>query len=241
MLFHLLNIDTVQHQCGPGSTASYTALAYADRLAGDLLDTVKQSGLQAHTTIFVVSDHGFKKVAKVIYPNVALKQAGYLTASNAVISRCEVVAIAGGGLAFVHVTNSGRTAECLPRLKALFSGMEGIAKVVDGHDGPTLGMPTPEENQGMGNLVLFAKSGYAFRDDVQGEAAIAPTQGYLGTHGYLAEDPELDGIFIASGNGIKRGVSLPRVANLDVAPTIARLLGVKLPEVEGRVLAEILN
>ena len=73
------------------------------------------------------------------------------------------------------------------------------------------------------------------------ETAIAPTQGYLGTHGYLAEDPELDGIFIASGNGIKRGVSLPRVANLDVAPTIARLLGVKLPEVEGRVLAEILN
>lgn len=241
LLFHLLNTDTVQHQCGPGSTACYTALAYADRLVGDLLDTVKQSGLQARTTIFVVSDHGFKKVAKVICPNVALKQAGYLAASNAVISRCDTAAIAGGGLAFVHVTNSERKAELLPRLRDLFAGTEGVSKVVDGRDGPTLGMPTPEENQGMGDLVLFAKSGYAFKSDVQGEAVVAPTQGYLGTHGYLADDPDLDGIFLACGNGIRRGVSLPRVSNLDVAPTIARLLGVELPEVEGRVLAEILN
>jgi len=241
LLFHLLNTDTVQHLCGPGSTAGYTSLAYADRLVGDLLDTVKQSGLQSNTTIFVTSDHGFKKVSKVIYANVALKQAGYLKASKAVVDRCGVVAIAGGGLAFVHVTDSERKAEWLPKLKALFAGTEGIAKVLDGHDGPTLGMPTPEENQGMGDLVLFAKSGYAFKDDAQGEAVIAPTQGYLGTHGYLADDPELDGIFIANGNGIKRGVSLPRIANLDVAPTIARLLGIALPEVEGRVLTEILD
>jgi predicted AlkP superfamily phosphohydrolase/phosphomutase len=141
----------------------------------------------------------------------------------------------------VHITNSERKADLLPRLRDLFAGTEGVSKVVDGRDGPTLGMPTPEENQGMGDLVLFAKSGYAFKSDVQGEAVVAPTQGYLGTHGYLADDPELDGIFLACGNGIRRGVSLPRVSNLDVAPTIARLLGVELPEVEGRVLAEILN
>ena len=41
-------------------------------------------------------------------------------------------------------------------------------------------------------------------------------------------DPELDGIFIAQGAGIRRGVKLDRVRNLDVAPTIARLLDVAL-------------
>jgi predicted AlkP superfamily pyrophosphatase or phosphodiesterase len=63
---------------------------------------------------------------------------------------------------------------------------------------------------------------------------------YGGTHGFLNSDPELDGIFIASGRGIKKGMVLDRMANLDVAPTIARLMGLKLPQADGRVLEEIL-
>ena len=241
LLYHQLNPDTVNHQCGPTTTASYTAMAYADRLVGDLLQVVDQSGLGDRTTIIVASDHGFKKVAKVIYPNVTLKQAGHLAASGASITRCEVVVRAGGGMAFVYVLNPVRKTELLPGLKKLFSGVEGVAKVLDGQEGPSVGMPTPEENQGMGDLILFAKAGYAFKSEVQGEAVIAPTDGYLGTHGYLADDPELDGIFIASGPGIKPGVKLGRIANLDVAPTIARLLGLTIPNAEGRVLSEILD
>ncbi len=53
-------------------------------------------------------------------------------------------------------------------------------------------------------------------------------------------DPELDGIFIASGRGIKKGIVLDRMANLDVAPTIAKLMSLKLPHADGRVLDEIL-
>jgi predicted AlkP superfamily pyrophosphatase or phosphodiesterase len=102
-------------------------------------------------------------------------------------------------------------------------------------------MPTPEENQGMGDLILFAKDGYAFKDMAAGDAAVAISQGYLGTHGYPASDPELDGIFIAQGNCVKPGVVLPRVANLDVAPTIAQILGLQIPHAEGRVLAEVLQ
>jgi arylsulfatase A-like enzyme len=51
----------------------------------------------------------------------------------------------------------------------------------------------------------------------------------------------MDGIFIAYGNRIKPGTSLPRVANLDVAPTIAEILGLQIPNAEGRVLTEILE
>jgi predicted AlkP superfamily pyrophosphatase or phosphodiesterase len=150
------------------------------------------------------------------------------------------VAVAEGGMAFVYVADRQRKAELLPALKKLFAASEGIAKVCDGQEGPAFGMPTPEENQGMGDLFLFAKDGYAFKSETAGDAAVAPTQGYLGTHGYRADDPDMDGIFIAYGNGIKHGVSLRRVANLDVAPTIARLLGLKIPRADGRVLTEIL-
>jgi hypothetical protein len=93
----------------------------------------------------------------------------------------------------------------------------------------------------MGDLILYPKAGCSFSEAVVGDAVAAPAVNYAGSHGYLASDPELDGLFIASGAGIKRGVKLSRVRNLDVAPTIARLLDVPLPNVEGKVLEEILE
>jgi glycerophosphoryl diester phosphodiesterase len=46
--------------------------------------------------------------------------------------------------------------------------------------------------------------------------------------------------FIAAGAGVKPGVRLKEVRSVDVAPTIARLLGLDLPAAEGRVLTDIL-
>ena len=46
---------------------------------------------------------------------------------------------------------------------------------------------------------------------------------------------------MASGRGIKPGAKLQSVDNVDVAPTAAKLLGVELKNVEGKVLTEILE
>jgi predicted AlkP superfamily pyrophosphatase or phosphodiesterase len=93
----------------------------------------------------------------------------------------------------------------------------------------------------MGDLVLYAKDGYAFLQGLDGAEVVRESKTYLGTHGYPNSDPELDGIFLASGYGIKRGGKVDRVTNLDVAPTIAELLGLPLPNVEGRILTEFLE
>ncbi len=65
-------------------------------------------------------------------------------------------------------------------------------------------------------------------------------EGSFGSHGYLASDPDLGAIFIASGRGISSGVTVDSVRTIDLAPTMARLLGVELKDTEGKVLAEIL-
>jgi predicted AlkP superfamily pyrophosphatase or phosphodiesterase len=239
LLFHLLTTDAVNHANGPGSIASYAAYAYADRLIGDLLDSVARAGLRDRSTIIVTTDHGFKKVQKAVHANVALQEAGLIRVTNGKAASCDAYVMAEGGLAFVYVTDPARKAELLPGLRKLCAGIEGVKEVVDGNDGPMLGMPTPAENQGMGDLVLFAKDGYAFKDGVTG-ALVDESKGYLGTHGYSNSDPELDGVFFASGYGIRPGIKLDRIRNLDVAPTIAELLGVPLPDVDGRVLTEIL-
>lgn len=242
LLYHTLNTDAVHHRYGPASWAGVTALAYADRLVGDLVAAVETAGLRDKTTFFIVTDHGFKKVSQYAYPNVVLKQAGLLQALGPTITQADASAVTQGGMAFVYINDPARRAELLPRLKELLQQSEGVDKVIDAAaEAHTLGMPAPEENQGTGDLILYAKAGYAFNANAAGTAAAGPAENYGGTHGYLASDPELDGIFIASGAGIKKGVVLPRVSNLDVAPTIARLLNLSIPEPEGRVLEELLE
>lgn len=241
LLYHTLNTDATHHAYGPGGMASHTALAYADRLVGDLVQGVAESGLRDRTTIVISTDHGFKKVTKIILPNVALKKAGLAQGLGPSVNTCDAYVMAQGGMAFAYVTNPARKAELLPKLKEMFMQIEGVDRVIDGTEGHTLGMPIPDENAGMGDLVLYPKAGYAFKSEAGGEAVVVPSVNYGGTHGFPNSDPELDGIFIASGRGIKKGIVLDRMANLDVAPTLARLMGLKLPQTDGRVLEEILT
>src|SRR5207245_1327321 len=62
-----------------------------------------------------------------------------------------------------------------------------------------------------------------------------------GQHGYLPSHPRMPTGFIATGAGVRAGVALERVRLVDIAPTAARLLGLTTPDVEGRVLGEILE
>ncbi len=241
LLFHPLNTDGQHHRFGPGSPESIAALKLADGFIGELVHAIDASGLRAQTTLIVTTDHGFKKVEKFIYPNVALKQAGLLRTAGASIAQCDAYTGTQGGIAFVYITDPARRAELMPKLKALFATIEGVDKVLESATAaPALGMPTPEENEAMGELILYPKAGYAFTGAATGDAINGPSINYSGTHGYSSSDPELDGIFIANGAGIKKGVKLDRMRNLDVAPTIARLLDVPLPNVDGKVLDPIL-
>jgi predicted AlkP superfamily pyrophosphatase or phosphodiesterase len=123
----------------------------------------------------------------------------------------------------------------------LFASAAAVDRVIDAREAHTLGMPTPGENPGIGDLILYPKSGHSFSSAATGAAGVGPAVNYAGSHGYFNGDPELDGIFVASGAGIRKAVRLDRIRNLDVAPTIARLLGLDLGPVDGRVLEEILE
>lgn len=239
LLYHPLNTDASNHMYGPGSFGSHSAFAYTDRLVGDLLESLERTGRKA--TVLIVTDHGFKKVNKVVFPNVALRKAGLVKTEGQKAVSCDAYVMVQGGLAFAYVTDPAKKEALKPKLRAIFEKMEGVDQVLDGSEGPRLGMPTPEENQGMGDLILYAKAGYAFQGPVHGDEEVAESKNYLGTHGYPASDPELEGTFIAWGYGIKPGAKLGKISNLDIAPTLAELLGVKLPGVEGRVLSEMFS
>jgi predicted AlkP superfamily pyrophosphatase or phosphodiesterase len=62
-----------------------------------------------------------------------------------------------------------------------------------------------------------------------------------GSHGYLASDPDMETFLIAWGAGIRPGVRLGPVSSLDIAPTIAGLLGLAMPGTMGKPLTGLLK
>jgi hypothetical protein len=61
-----------------------------------------------------------------------------------------------------------------------------------------------------------------------------------GTHGHDPNQPNMHATFVAWGFGVKSGAKLGVVSNLDVAPTVAALLGFPMKDVEGKILSAAL-
>ena len=144
-----------------------------------------------------------------------------------------------GGSAFLYLFDAdaqARSAEIVGALKKL----AGVESVLKDADFVRLGLPKSSENMEMPQLILTTRPGFSFGDAVSGEP-VADAGGHKGTHGHLPESRFMHATFVAAGAGIKSGVRLKTIRNIDVAPTIARLLGVPLPSAEGRVLTEILS
>jgi predicted AlkP superfamily pyrophosphatase or phosphodiesterase len=241
LLFHLLNLDSTQHRYGPRTPAAMTTMTHLDGQVAKVVETLEQTGLMARTTLFVVSDHGFKTVKRHIRPNAALLKAGLIAAQDGKIAKTEAYVVPEGGTAMVFVTVPDQSGAILGRVRQALTGLEGIDRVVEPSQYAEFGLPTPAANEQMGVLFLTAKEGYAFSGDASEPVVADAPATSLGAHGYVSSDPELRALFIASGRGIKPGVVLDSMRTIDLAPTAARLLGLELKDVEGRVLKEVLT
>jgi predicted AlkP superfamily pyrophosphatase or phosphodiesterase len=242
LLFHLLALDSMQHRYGPRTPAAMVTMARLDSQVGRILKAVEDAGITASTTLFVVSDHGFRAVQKQVLPNVALRDAGLIAVDGGKITATKAYVVSEGGSAFVYVTAPDADGDLLRRARQAVSRLEGIDTIIDSAQYASLGLPQPSADPQVGVLLLTAKSGYAFAAGATTEKTVVDApEGSLGTHGYISSDPDIQALFIASGRGIKPGVKLQSVDNVDVAPTAAKLLGVELKNVDGRVLTEILQ
>jgi arylsulfatase A-like enzyme len=242
LLFHLLALDSMQHRYGPRTPAAMVTMARLDSQVGRILKAVDDAGMKASTTLFVVSDHGFKSVQKQVLPNVALRDAGLITVEDGKVTATKAYVVPEGGSAFVYVTTPDPDGSVLRGARQAISSIEGIDQIIDPAQYEPLGLPQPSADPQVGALLLAAKSGYAFAAGATGEKTVVDAlEGNLGTHGYISSDPEIQALFIASGRGIKPGATLQSVDNVDVAPTAAKLLGVELKNADGKVLTEILQ
>lgn len=203
--------DRIGHRMGPAHPDVAAELAAQDHHLGVLLAALDARGAWDHTTLVVVSDHGMTTAEHTIPLTKSLKQAG-------IDARVEL----GSAVAHVFLSDEPERA----RAEAALAGLEGVR--VDRREAlPAslhLGHPTRS-----GDLVVRALPGHTFRTG----GLLARVGDLLGRrrglHGYAADHPDMAGIFLAMGRGIDAGARTGAVAMIDVAPTIAALLGIEPP------------
>ena len=241
LLVHFLCTDSLQHLYGPRSPEAYWAIEYVDGRVRRLLDALPAGALDRDVAVFVVSDHGFLPSEREIRVNVRLRELGLLAVDGAGrIEGGRARLVMNHGAGYVYCA-PGPDRDALARdLRAELAALEGVAGAWTPEAYAGLGLPVPGANALAGDLVLEAAPGYAFGDEARGEAIIGPPK-YRGTHGQRPEHPDNGAFFLAAGAGIRRGVELGEITSRDVAPTVAHALGLAMPDVEGRLLAEALG
>ena len=90
-------------------------------------------------------------------------------------------------------------------------------------------------------LMLEAAPGYSFDDTLTGAEVRESGETYKGTLGYLPTDPRMRASLIIYGQGVRNGAKLPLARMIDLAPSIASLLKLKLPQAEGQPFRELLQ
>ncbi len=244
LLLHLLNVDASHHSLGPQSLGGYSAIAFADACVGRVVAALDSAGIRDQTAIFVLADHGFTLTPKALKPNALLRGAGFLHAGrNGRVEDPRVEVVPEGGAGLLYFIDPALTAEERARVQGLFAGREGIERVVEPKDFSEYGLPSPRADSRMADLVLFAKDGHGFSGKADGDEFIVDSEQAgvpKGNHGFISENRKMNALFVAAGVGLRAGVRLPEINNIDVAPTAAALLGLTLPEADGHPLAEAL-
>lgn len=236
LAIHFLTVDELQHAYGTEHPLSKAAVSAADHALGIVLDALEENGLRGGTSVFLVADHGFHTVSCEVnlYP---------LFARHGLLDKVRLHP--SGWALHVELTEGFDAARDGTELEALFEeavALPGVAAVLRPEDFDRLGYPRYEaDTRVAGQYSLFGDIDTFLVADPSDPMTVRRLLKDLHhEHGYLPSHPQMYPAFVAAGAGLKQGVSVGHVENLDIAPTVARLLGLELPSATGEVMTEIL-
>ena len=229
MAVHLVALDGTQHRDGPEVPSAFKVLEQIDGMVGELIAAVRAADPAA--TVAIVSDHGFIGTHTAVNLRSRFVEAGLITLSSpaadgaTAISSWEAQVWPGGASAGI-VLRDPADAGSHERVSALLRKIaadpaNGIAKVLDARELERAGA-FPNASFG----VEFSP-GFYFGAGLRGALTAPGTS--KGTHGYLPERPEMHASFFIVGPGIETGRDLGVIDMRRIAPTLARILGIKLP------------
>jgi hypothetical protein len=233
LLLRMSGTEVALARGGPHGAEARAAFAAADGELENLLRCLAEGGHLERGALAVGGDRAPVPVHSALRPNALLAQANLLaTARDGGVDAWRALVRSNGGSAFVYARDA-ESAVAARRLLDEEASRTGAFRVVRAEE-MIAREADPEAWFG-----LEAELGFVFLDDAVG-AAVAPAVARA-AGGYLLGRPELSPGFVAFGRGVRRGIRVPAMRQLDVAPTLARLLGVELAEARGRTLSGLLQ
>jgi predicted AlkP superfamily pyrophosphatase or phosphodiesterase len=232
--------DTSQHAAGVGSLPALEALMAADAELGRILAELSERGVEPD--VLVVSDHGYSTVARRIQLEDVVREAGFPPGT----APGGVTVAANGGAALFYVRDSDP--RVLERLAGWLAGQPWVGALVAGRPaGSALGL-IPGDLVGLAGpraadiIMSFRWDSATGPSSFPGSADSAEGAPGLGTHG-SGSPHELRCSLFACGPSFRRRVvsELPS-GNVDIAPTVLRVLGIPADAgLDGRPLLEALH
>ena len=239
-----------------------TVMAYLDRFLGETMDALAATGRPWNMVLF--TDHGFLGVNKTFYPNRVLKAAGLASADAA-----GKVDVAATKALYAPENNADVLINSVPD-SAQHAGHKGgtvpdgaweqvmqdatiaLLSARDPENGRPIvtGVFRPDQHRGFGiggphggDLYLDLAPGYAFSPGANNGAIVTARGAYAsGDHIQLSYRTTLQGIAVLGGTQIRDLGRISAVRSIDLAPTLARAVGLEPPaQAQGHILGELME
>ncbi|MBI2820764.1 MAG: alkaline phosphatase family protein [Acidobacteria bacterium] len=234
-LVHFIVTDSAQHRYGKHSAQALRAFELTDARVGSIVQAVREAEMDSSTTFIITGDHGFSHTHSALQPNVILRRAGLIQAdADGKISDWQ--AVAHGGAVRLKDPSDDELARRVEKIfRDLADGQyRGVLRILDRLELDALGA-YPEAL-----LMLEPVQGYSVSASFVDDAFVIPSA-WPGNHGYLPAKPDMHTGLITAGAGIRPHVRVPLARQIDIAPTVARLLGLQFQQIDGIPLVGILH
>ncbi|MFI4958872.1 MAG: alkaline phosphatase family protein [Lysobacterales bacterium] len=233
MTAYLTALDTQQHASGPDTPASRKTLEGIDQLIGELATAAQR--VHPDGIVAIVSDHGFAPVQQDVNLYLPFIKAGLVTLKDGEVTDWQAMPWNDGGSAAIVLhdpSNAAIKAKVAALLKKLQDDPQyGIAHVLDHEQAVALG--------GTAQASWFVQFRPGNEMGVKPDAPVLSPGHYRGMHGYDAALPEMRSTFLIEGKGVPTARDIGSIDMRDIAPTLAALLGVQLPQAQGKALLEV--
>jgi len=230
---HLVTVDHFEHEQGRDGDKVRAAIAGVDRAIKSIQEAVQKAGIADKTTFIVTGDHGFVDIHANLAPNVLLAKAGLYDPQKP--ENWKAYFHSAGGSTFLQLKdkNDKQTKEkVLQLLNSLPPQQQKTFTIKTREEMDAVGA------DGSATFALAAKQGYAFTGAASGEFLRA---GKGGNHGFYPDFKEIQTGFVIFGYGIKKGVVIPQMGLVDIAPLISKLLNLNMPAGDGVLLEGLLK
>jgi arylsulfatase A-like enzyme len=242
-LLWLSDPDFTQHDTAPGSEPSLAAVRSSDRNLALVLEALDKKKARETTDIFVVSDHGFSTIERAIDFPAELRKAGFdaTAAFRATPKRGQIMVVGNGGTILFYVIGhdrdvAARLVEWLQRSD--FAGVVFAHEKLEG----TFPLETVRANTADAPDVMVALrwNKNPNRFGVPGQIITDSARGAgEGSHATLSEFDVHNTLIVAGPDFRERLATTLPSGNVDIAPTVLRILGIEPPQkFDGRVLIE---